>query len=114
MTPHQLANFFLMPPPPLGAVFFSDCPPSKIIVINNNKITLSQDFTFSDILCYCLLYVIVLAMRTIFTISNTTDSRLSESPSQKKEKSISDLLVIAPRACGIWHLLHLNRRLMQE
>ena len=36
----------------------------------------------------------MLAMKTIFTISNTTKSSLSDSTNQKKEKSISDLLVI--------------------
>ena len=34
-------------------------------------------------------------MKTIFTISNTTESCLPESTNQKIEKSISDLLVIA-------------------
>ena len=34
-------------------------------------------------------------MKTIFTIFDTTESCLSESTNQKKEKSISDLLVIA-------------------
>ena len=33
-------------------------------------------------------------MKTVFTISNTTKSSLSDSTNQKKEKSISDLLVI--------------------
>ena len=33
-------------------------------------------------------------MKTIFTISNTTKSSLSDSTNRKKEKSISDLLVI--------------------
>ena len=33
-------------------------------------------------------------MKTILTISNTTKSSLSDSTNQKKEKSISDLLVI--------------------
>ena len=36
----------------------------------------------------------MLAMKTIFTISNTTKSSLSDSTNQKKEKSISDLLLI--------------------
>ena len=36
----------------------------------------------------------MLAMKTIFTISNTTKSSLSDSTNQKKEKSISDLLVV--------------------
>ena len=37
----------------------------------------------------------MLAIKTIFTISSTTQSCLLESTNQKKEKSISDLLVIA-------------------
>ena len=92
---------------PLEAVIFSDDPPPPkkiiiiviiIIIIIIIIITLSQDFTFFDILCYSLLHVIVLAtcMNTIFTISNTnTESCLSESTNQKKKKSVSDLLVIA-------------------
>ena len=88
--------FFYMAP--LEGVIFSDDPPpqkkNSIIII----LTLSQDFTFFDILCYSLLHVIVLStcMNTIFTISNTnTESCLSESTNQKKGKSVSDLLVIA-------------------
>ena len=82
MTPSQLANFFHMTPPP---------PKKKIYIY---KITLSQYFTFFNILCYSLIHPIVLAMKTIFTISNTTKSSLSDSTNQKKEKSISNLLVI--------------------
>ena len=97
MTPRQLAIFYMAP---LEGVIFSDDPPPKkkkkksIIII----LTLSQYFTFFDILCYSLLHVIVLStcMNTIFTISNTnTESCLSESTNQKKGKSVSDLLVIA-------------------
>lgn len=96
MTPRQLAIF--LHGPPWRGNFFGWPPPKKkknsIIII----LTLSQDFTFFDILCYSLLHVIVLStcMNTIFTISNTnTESCLSESTNQKKGKSVSDLLVIA-------------------
>ena len=96
MTPPQLANFFHMPPPPLEVVIFLVDPPppqKKKIYIYINKITLFQDFTFFNTLCYSLIDVI--AMKTIFTISNTTKSSSSDSTNQKKEKSISDLLVIS-------------------
>ena len=93
MTPRQLA-IFLHGPPWRGNFFGWPPPPKKkknsIIII----LTLSQDFTFFDILCYSLLHVIVLStcMNTIFT---NTESCLSESTNQKKGKSVSDLLVIA-------------------
>ena len=77
---------------------------------------LPRFYLFLNILCYSLIHVIVLAMKTIFTNSNTTKSSLSDSTNQKKEKSISDLLVIVrlERVASHWHLLRLNRRLMQE
>ena len=61
MTPPQLTNFFTWPPL-ISVIFLDDPPPHKIYL------TLPQDFTFLIFSIFPLLDVIVLTMKTKFTI----------------------------------------------
>ena len=73
-------------PRPLIAVIFSDDPVRKK---KKKKETLSQDFNFLNILYYCAHYE-----DNIYN-PYATESCLLKHTNQKKEKSISDLLVMA-------------------
>ena len=74
MTPPQLTNFFTWPP--LRAVIFLDDPPPPL-----------QDFTFLIFSIIPILDVIVLTMKTKFTIPVLQGAlQLKKNTNQKKEK----------------------------
>ena len=80
---------------PLIAVIFSDDSPPE-------KLTLSQDFNLRNVLYYSRTTRYCAHYEDIICIRYTAESCLLKSLNQKKEKSISDLLVYgSPWACGI-------------
>ena len=91
MTPPQLTNFFTWPP--LRAVFFLDDPPPP-----PSRFYL---FIFSII---PILDVIVLTMKTKFTIpiSTTGSSSVKKNTNQKKEK-LNQLYILYSNTVCFWH-----------
>ena len=87
MTPApQLTNpIFCHMAPLIGVIFSDDSPPEKL--------TLSEDFNFRNVLYYSPTTRYCAHYEDIICIRYTSESSLLKSTNQKKEKSISDLLV---------------------
>lgn len=99
-----------MPPLPWSSNFLGWLPPSA-----PTKKNPLPDFSFFHILCYSLLHVIVLGMKTIFTFrTEYRELFIRKLKSKEREVNFGSPSHSSPGACGIWHVLHLNRRLMQE
>ena len=89
MTPLSFPFFFHIPPPFLMAVIFADDPaPSENLPSQDLNFFFSI-FYYSPTSCYCAHYE-----DDIYN-PYTTESCLFKNTNQKKEKSISDLLVMA-------------------
>ena len=90
MTPPQLTNFFTWPP--LRAVIFLDDPPPP-----------PQDFTFLIFSIILILDVIVLTMKTKFTIPILQGAlQLKKNTNQKKEK-LNQLYILYSNTVCFWH-----------